>query len=362
MKDNIVLIIDSLEGGGAEKVTLRLAEIFLQKNYNVTIITIENNIDYYINKDIKVTSLNYKKSKKPELIQNIIYAYKLHKVLKSISNKKLIIGSLTLSNTFMNLINNMYNFYYILHVNITKSKIDTRTGIKRFVKKRQLEKLYNNKNIICVSKGVEKDILSLGVKPKSIQVIYNPFDSQEIRDKAKEEIDFLFPKDDYLVHVGRFAKQKRHDILIQAFSQIENKTIKLVLVGQGKKKEIDKIKQLISDLNLEGRVIFAGFFKNPFPIIKNAKALVLSSNREGFGNVIVEALILDVPVVSTDCLDGPNEILIGPLEQFLAKVDDPNDLANKINLVLSTQITIDNHIIERFEADKIFKQYLNLIE
>lgn len=358
-ENNIVLIIDSLVGGGAEKVNLRLAEMFIKKNYNVTIITIKNIIDYKINKGIKIISLNYKKYGIPKIIRDFFYAYKLNKILNTIPNKKLIIGSLALTNKLMNIIDNKHKLYYTLHNTMTIAKFGNKNILNKYLKEKELVRIYNNKHIICVSNGVKEDILSLSIKPKSIEVIYNPFDFIEIRNKAEEEIDFKFPKEDYIVHVGRFAKVKRHDILLKAFSLIDNKKIKLILVGQGE--EEANIKQLIYKLNLEDKVIFAGFQKNPFPIIKKAKALILSSEREGLPTVLIEALVLNIPIVSTNCPSGPSEIMINYLEKFLAKINNPNNLADKINLVLSTKFTIDNNLIQRFEINEIIKQYINII-
>lgn len=356
---NIVLIIDSLVGGGAEKTNLNLAEIFINNGFNVTIIIIKNKIEYKIDNRINLISLNYAKNSMPKFLRNYYYAKKLDNILSKISNTSLIIGSLSLSNSLMNLINNKYNFYYSLHSTMTIAKFENKNFLNKYLKKLELIKIYNNKNIICVSEGVKEDILSLPIKPKSIQVIYNPFDFDEILNKSKEKIDFNFP-DEYIVHVGRFAKVKRHDILLKAFSKINNKTIKLVLVGQGEEK--DNIKKLIKDLNLEKRVIFSGFQKNPFPIIKNAKALILSSQREGLPTVLIESLILGTPIVSTNCPSGPKEIMEDYLKEYLAKVNDYTDLANKINFMLENLKKIDRNLIKKFEMNEIIKKYIQIIE
>ncbi|MFX4284759.1 glycosyltransferase [Aliarcobacter butzleri] len=359
MKNNIVLIIDSLAGGGAEKINLRLAEMFIEKDFNVTIIIIKNIIEHKINENIKIISLNYKKNGLPKIIRDFFYSHKLNQILNSIPNKKLIIGSLALSNKLMNCIDSKHKFHYALHNTMTIAKFGQKNLLNKYLKKRELIRIYENKRIICVSDGVKEDILSLKIKPKSIEVIYNPFDFNEIRNKANEKIEFQFPENNYLIHVGRFAKVKRHDILIKAFSKIKNKEIKLILVGQGEEK--DNIKQLISELNLEKRIIFTNFQKNPFPIIKKAKALILSSDREGLPTVLIEALILNTPIVSTNCPSGPNEIMKSSLQRFLTKVGDYNDLADKINLILSTELTIDENLIQKFNMNEIIKQYMKII-
>ena len=80
-----------------------------------------------------------------------------------------------------------------------------------------------------------------------------------------------------------------------------------MLLGTGPLKE--KAEAQVRELGLEDRVIFAGFHANPYPVIAQSKGMVLSSDYEGLGLVILEALALDRPVISTDCPSGPGEIL-----------------------------------------------------
>jgi glycosyltransferase involved in cell wall biosynthesis len=355
----IVLLIDSLIGGGAETTNLRLAKIFLDNDYAVTVIIMKNIIEIDYDKRIELICLNYTKKKLSSLFQNYFYAYKLHKVLSQRNNTDLIIGSLGLTHKLMHIIEHKHTFYYALHGATTKAKLDSKKGLNYFLKKRELIKLYNQKHLICVSKSVKDDILSLPIFPKTIDVIYNPFDFNEIRAKAEEHINFEFP-DEYIVHVGRFAKVKRHDILIKAFSLIENHNIKLVLVGEGEEKEC--LKELVENLNLQNRVIFAGFQKNPYPIIKNAKLLVLSSENEGFGNVIIEALVLEIKTISTMC-EGPSEILsYMKLNDLLVNKNDIHLLKEKINTYLSKKIYISENLLNIFNEKEILKKYFNIMK
>jgi len=94
--------------------------------------------------------------------------------------------------------------------------------------------------------------------------------------------------------------------------------------------------------------------------MKKAKLFVLSSDVEGFGNVIVESLALNTPVVSTNCPSGPNEILVGELSKFLAKVNDINDLKQKIELALNSYPSIEEKYYKKFDYLEIAKEYLCL--
>ncbi|WP_323593415.1 glycosyltransferase [Aliarcobacter butzleri] len=344
---NIVLIIDSLVKAGAETTNIRLSSMFIKAGYSVHIISLKNEVQIQIPSKVIFHTLNYKKNKL--LFNDKLFSKKLKNLLDNIPDKKLILGSLGLSHKLMNFINDKFNFYYVLHGNTTEAKLNTKKGIKKFIKKNELEKLYTNKNIIAVSNAVKNDILTLNIKPKSIQTIYNPFDFEEIYNKSLKKIDIKLPSK-YIVHIGRFAKVKRHDILIKAFSKINDKDLKLILVGDGEEKQ--NIESLIKKLNLESKVILTGFLDNPYPIVKNAKLLVLSSENEGFGNVIIEALSLNIPVISTATI-GAKEIL-KDFPFYLSKINDYIDLSNKISIALKEDYK------SKIDLDKF--NYLNIID
>lgn len=356
---NIVLIIDDLVVGGAQTTNIRLAEAFIEEGYNVHLITLKDIVEFNIDQNINLINLNYKKNY-PSLVNNTIYACRLKSILSQIEkengNINLILGSLGLTHTLMNLIGNK-NFYYVLHGSTTISKLQNKSGISKLYRKYKLKKLYNNKNIICVSNGVKKDIMSLSITPLSIQTIYNFFDFEKIKKLSKEIIDIELPKN-YIIHVGRFAKVKRHDILIKAFHLLKDKELKLILLGDGE--ERDNILKLINNLNLTNRVILMGFKKNPYPFVKKAKALILSSDHEGFGNVLVESLIVNTIAISTDCPYGPHEVLNPKFKQCLAEVANPISLSKCIEKNLANTPVINQKDLYKFEKNTIIKEYETL--
>jgi glycosyltransferase involved in cell wall biosynthesis len=351
-----VLIIDSLVTGGAEVVNVRLAKMFVQNGWQVHLVVLKNKIEIKVDKDIRLHTLHYKKRTK--LLNDSYYAKQLDAELQKIKKIDLIIGSLGLSHKLMSLIDKRYDFYYAIHGTLSVAKLDTKKGIRRFLKKRELLRLYDDKKLITVSDGVKEDLLTLGIRPKSIQTIYNPFDFKEIRNKAQEEINILLPEK-YIVHVGRFSKVKRHDILIKAFALLEDLSWSLVLVGEGEEKENSK--KLVQELKLQDRVVFVGQQKNPYPIIKNAALLVLSSESEGFGNVLVEALVLDTLAISVECPFGPKEILRD--SRLLVQKNNIIELSEKIKqqLYKRSSTTTDSFDLQRFDQNKIFNQYKKLL-
>ena len=100
-----------------------------------------------------------------------------------------------------------------------------------------------------------------------------------------------------------------------------------------------------------------GFKQNPYPFIKKAKALVLSSDHEGFGNVLVESLIVGTIAISTDCPYGPKEILGLNYKQCLSEVTNSNSLSQCIENNLNNPPTINKNELLRFEKNTVIKRY-----
>lgn len=186
---------------------------------------------------------------------------------------------------------------------------------------------------------------------------YSAFNFSEIRKEASL-LNKNIPKEPYILHVGRYElEHKRQDLLLQAYAKLDT-DCKLVLLGDGKDR--DEIKNLIHSLGLNNKVLLAGFDANPYNWMKHAKLFVMSSDYEGFGMVLAEALALNTPVVSTDCQSGPSEILVDELGIFLTPVGDVESLSNTMKKSLEQYPEISEKYISRFDADNIVKQYLSL--
>jgi len=127
--------------------------------------------------------------------------------------------------------------------------------------------------------------------------------------------------------------QKNHPLLLRAFARLNRRDARLMFVGDGTGREA--LLSLARDLGVVDRVIFAGFQLDPTAFYKTADLFVLSSNYEGFGNVIVEAMAYGTTVVSTDCPSGPAEILENGKYGRLVPVRDPQALADAMQAALT---------------------------
>jgi glycosyltransferase involved in cell wall biosynthesis len=194
-------------------------------------------------------------------------------------------------------------------------------------------KLYGAGHLVAVSQGVALDMqICFGVSPENLGVIANPFDVGTLQALATEPCPAR-PTERYILHVGRFAAQKRHDLLLAAMSKLARSDLphKLVLLTPPD----TRLTALIAQFGLEHRVIIAGFQVNPYPWMAAADLLVLCSDHEGLPNVLIEALACGTRVVSTDCPSGPREILRDELAQWLIPCNDVDALALKMRDALA---------------------------
>lgn len=356
---NIVIVIDSLVGGGAEKVMLTLAQEMVSKAHNVTILSLAQNIEYDIPNTLSVESLFSGRATKVDRFWQI---KKNVKVLEAWFEQKLLqLGSIDLVLSNLDRSNNLLakskieNIHFVVHNSVNAELArQKKLGPLSYLYLKKSKQNLNGKSLICVSKGVEEEIKQGNlISPSAIKTIYNPFNFKEINEQANES-NINIPDTPYLIHVGRFAKQKRHDVLFDTFAKLDKK-YKLVLLCNKKEKAFKLAKQY----GIENQLIVPGFEQNPYNWIKQAKALVLSSDFEGLPTVLIEAIALGTPVVSTNCNFGPNEILTEELSKYLVPTEQSELLAKAIEDVLINSPDMKKAtILKKVSADAVADQYL----
>lgn len=165
--------------------------------------------------------------------------------------------------------------------------------------------------IICCSK-VMKDEVKERYHIKNIETVWNPCDIEGIQELSRqplqEHIDFFKEENLYMISMGREDDIKGFWHLIKAFKLVNNQkeNTRLVIVGEGK---FEEYKALASELNLEEKLLFTGVQLNPFSYLAKGQLYVLTSISEGLPNALVEALCVELPIVSANCKSGPAEIL-----------------------------------------------------
>ena len=217
--------------------------------------------------------------------------------------------------------------------------------------------------VVAVSEGVAADLVSSARLPRrSIEVVYNPVDFERVATAAAAAVQhpWLAAKSGpVLVAAGRLTGQKDFATLLRAVTLLP-RDVRLVVLGEGDLRP--RLEQLARDLGVSDRVDLPGFVANPYPCYRAADAFVLSSLWEGLPTVLVEALFLGVPIVSTDCPSGPAEILDGGRLGRLVPPGDPEALAAAITTTLAeARRPADPAAWQRFSLDAASERWADIL-
>jgi glycosyltransferase involved in cell wall biosynthesis len=216
--------------------------------------------------------------------------------------------------------------------------------------------------VVCQSHDMLDDLVNRYNFPERKAVlIHNPVDvgrighlwqSPEVRTGYKG--GFI-----NLVSAGRLVPQKGFDILLEALAANLDQKFTLTILGEGSQKE--SLQKQVHRLGLQARVRLIGFQKNPYPFFRQADALVLSSRYEGFPNVVLESLACGTPVIATPAPGGVREILEGIPGCKIATSVDANSLAETLREWMhSDRRRVDPAVVLRYAPKAIAEQYAQL--
>lgn len=221
--------------------------------------------------------------------------------------------------------------------------------------------------IVAVTGALAHDISDeLLIPVNRIDVIYNPAVTPETQARINEDAPWPWSEGEVptVVFVGRLEKVKRVDLLIDAFASVRARVqSRLLIVGAGPLE--GSIRQQIRARGLASHCALVGYQPNPLPYIRRSDVLVLPSDYEGFGLVLVEAMACGTQVISTDCPDGPAEILGNGRFGQLVPCGNADALASAIIRVLTGQFLIPSEkLVERaqsFTLDRSCQAYMSLV-
>ncbi len=310
-KKNLSILIYSLAGGGAERVVSILLHE-LKDEYDITLVLMRNKIDYDIPKDTKIYFLE-DSSPTEHGIKKLFKLPLLGLKYKKFCQKNEIDISLAFMNrpSYVSLFAKMFanNIPTLISERTTPSMMYKEDDTLSKVSRQLIKWLYPKADkIICNSEGNRMDLIdNFEIDPHKTTTIHNPFDLEKIVEKSKEVVEGINFDKFTFVTGGRLDKGKNHQLMINAFSKLENSLTQLIILGEGAEREA--LEEQIVALNLVNRVFLMGFDNNPYKYFSKSDVFVFTSSYEGFPNVLVEALACALPVISTDCKSGPREIL-----------------------------------------------------
>ena len=352
-KKNIMFVVPTLIGGGAEKTVANLSN-YLIEYYNIYIVVInDTSKKYSFSGNLIVLGNNYNGKNKFKKIFSKLEQIKHLKKLKKQYNIKCSISFLFQAD-FLNVFSKCKEKVFISVRN--KDSMIIKGKIFKFINKLNLRRA--DKVIVVAKKAGDDSIENFGTNPKKIVTIYNPCLTIDFSDNNTIDSD-LFVNGCTIINVGRLNKQKGQWHLIRAFSKIVKlmPDARLLILGDGDLR--DYLQKLINDYNLSKNIKLIGFVNNPYDYMRRADIFAFSSLFEGIANSVLEAISLGLPVVSTDCDSGPREIL-SPKTDYNLKVNDSIEYAEYGILVptgddiyynVEDKLTIDENLL----ADAILK-------
>ena len=323
IQKKIILFIPSIEKGGVEKNLFIIANYLSYKYKELSIISATKKEKNKFNKKIEFLSPKTKIwNNFGRGIKTFVSIFFLIK--KILQDRKTLVLSFQ-SNVYAIIICKIFSVNIIARSN---SFPDDWTN--NFIKNLAFKKILPlaKKNIVNSIETKKKFRLAYNIDAKCI---YNPLNKNEIIKLSKKKTKNIYLNKNFLkiIHVGRFSEEKDHITFLNALNLLKTKIkFEAVIMGKGHLKK--KILQYIKNNNLRNNIKILDYKINPYPYIKQADFLILTSLHEGLPNILLEAIVLNKFVISSNCQTGPEEILDNGKGGALFKVGDSIDLAQKI--------------------------------
>lgn len=355
-KTKVLFLIHTLQVGGAEKILVNLVNNLDSNKYDITVMTVINtgafrqklnsNIKYKTIFDIKF--LSKKNNTSGNLYSNgskikrgLAKGYQFFwrhidckKIYKKHIKDEYDIEVAFLEGISAKIISNSTNKnsrkIAWIHVDVLKEK-KTEKFFRNAKEEASTYKKFNT--VVAVSEYVKMQaIKKYKLKEEKVLAKYNPIDRQEIIKLSNEEENEIIKNKFTIVTIGRLSEQKGYDRLVKVVNRLnqEGFSFEVWIIGVGKEQQ--KLEQYIEDNNIEN-VKLLGYKSNPYKYIKKADLFVCSSRAEGFSTVVSEAIILDKPVVTTEC-SGMREILGKNSEYGIICENSENGLYESIKMIL----------------------------
>jgi N-acetylgalactosamine-N,N'-diacetylbacillosaminyl-diphospho-undecaprenol 4-alpha-N-acetylgalactosaminyltransferase len=312
----IALLINSLGGGGAEKVGLTLLKEFRRQGMNVTLIVLEKEANYLPPEDVEVIYLtDFQKLTHPliKLFWVFISAYRLSRIVRK-RQLKLVQSHLIRAN-FINISSRFFGARHYVQVITHGQMFFKEAPLIRKLKKMFYRWLYEKADeVISISEMMKEKMnneLRLHHLKEKHRVIYNPHAIAQIQSLSEEPTPkFHFhPAMKYLISAGRLYQGKRIDDIIKALVAVRRfrEDVELVILGNGI--GLESFQEEAKNMGVAPYVHFLGYCENPFAYLARADLFILASESEGLPNIIIESMACGTAVISSDCISGPREIL-----------------------------------------------------
>jgi len=363
----IMILIPSLSSGGAERVTVNLANYWVNSGHAVTVTTLDTGSHsfYPLDPAVKLVGINLASESKSKFFAawvNIRRLYAVRQVLRSevpdvalgmmpAANVLLAINSWRLKGTFFVGAERVHP----PTVNIGRQWEWLRRATYRFL------------DVVVAQTHESARWIRANLKVRKVEIVPNPvvwpLPTQEPTIEPKL---FIKPDRKILIAVGRMTDQKQFKLLIECFARLSDKNPQwdLVILGEGPDRQ--QLLSLTENLNVSGRVKLPGRVGNLADWYQSADLFVLSSKFEGFPNVLVEAMSYGLASISFDCDTGPRDILRNEVDGLLLPLNDREALIGAIARLMIREdqrtefAARAKEVRQRFAIQKIAEKWLQV--
>lgn len=366
MKKRILFVIESLSGGGAEKVLSVIVKYFNYEKYDVTVCPIVDigvycdEVKKYTNHYIPIISYHgnfisrFWNRIKYKLIYSLLplkWVYNWFLPQNSDVEIAFCEGFVT---KLLSRANSKAKKIAWVHIDLLYYPWPVELGIYKTPGEEQIAYSVYDK-IVCVSQTVEKSFHDkYGLN--NTCTIYNPIDIKTIRQNAGIPV-CNNEKAMHIISIGRLAHQKGYDRLLEVAKQLYDEGYKFNLTILGEGEERQPLENYIEKNSMASYVTLPGFCENPYKQLVNSDLFVCSSRAEGFSLVIAEALVLGIPVISTYC-SGPNELLDGGKQGMLVENSNEGLYTGLRSFLINKSFVPrvnSNEFAHKFDAEKMME-------
>jgi glycosyltransferase involved in cell wall biosynthesis len=359
----LAILVPNLCGGGAERAMLNLACGFSERGISVDLVLIQAEGAYLSQVPSNVRIVNLGKQRVLSSVFDLIAYLKRERpkaLLATLPEPSILaVCARLLSGVSTRIVVNVQNN--------TSQEAENSSSLKDRMTRRFVNWFFPWADaIVAVSQGVAEDLKQMGLSNSQIDVIHNPVVTPELLARSQESVEhpwFTFGEPPVILAVGRLTKQKDFPTLLKAFAQVRHhRSIRLMILGEGE--ERSRLEALAQELEVTEDISLPGFETNPFAYMAKASVFVLSSLFEGLPTVLIEAMAVGTPVVSTNCKSGPMEILdqgrFGPL----TTVGNVEELSQAILQTLDhpAKVQVLQQRAQEYSLERSLDQYADVLQ
>ncbi|SJM91353.1 putative Glycosyl transferase, group 1 [Crenothrix polyspora] len=363
MNKKISLFLPNLTGGGAERISVNLANELIKRGYSVdmVLLTAEGPCLALLNSEVRV--INFKIKHAREGLLPLVRYFREAKPHSMIACMWPLTVLAVAASKFPGV---STRIVVAEHNTWSRSQADYSPLLRQIIRTTMYLFFPGSQGIVAVSNGAADDLANFaGIKRKSITMIYNPVSNPQTLDVHEDKDSKLTSwktAEFRILNVGSLKTQKNQELLLRAFSILLKRTnAHLLILGDGHLRQ--KLEKIIAELGIKDNVSMPGFADDPRFYYQHASLFALSSDWEGLPTVLIEALEAGTPIVSTDCPSGPREILNGGQLGKLVPLGDADALASAMYESLNSKH--DKAILKEraqcFSIGKATDQYIDVL-